>query len=301
MKVLVIGKNGQLGQSMYQVTSNKHSNHQFVYVGRDDLDLSRASNITKYFQTHHFDVVVNCAAYTAVDKAESNEALADRINHTALYHIATIANKQQVKLIHISTDFVFDGKNDNPYRETDAVRPINVYGRTKLEGEQAILEVMPMNAIIVRTSWVYSEYGNNFVKTILKLGTELNELGVVCDQIGTPTYARDLALTILRIIKHNEFIEPNQKTQIYHYSNQGACSWYDFAKKIIEFSNITCKIKPITTEDYPLPARRPVNTLMNKNKIIKKFGLKIPLWQDSLKLCIRDLKKQSNHRSNKEF
>ena len=258
----------------------------FVFVGRGELDLSREESIASYFDHNNFDVIVNCAAYTAVDKAEEEEKLADQVNHIAVKQLAEIAKAQQAKLIHISTDYVFDGKSDNPYKETDATNPINVYGQTKLAGEQAVQEAMSTNAIIIRTSWVYSEFGNNFVDTMLILGKERVKLSVVSDQIGSPTYATDLANVILEIIQNKEFKRVNQTTQIYHYSNEGEISWYEFAKEIFKITKIECKINPIKTSQYPATAERPGNTIASKDKIIDAFGVNIYDWKTSLDTCL---------------
>ena len=299
MRILVTGKNGQLGKSINKIvnTGNGKNNYQqgneFIFVGREELDLSSESSISHYFdRSNKFDVIINFAAYTAVDKAEEEIELANQINHLAVKQLASIANKQQARLIHISTDYVFDGESDKPYIETDKTNPINVYGKTKLAGEKALQAVMPMNAVIIRTSWVYSEYGNNFVKTMLRLGKERDELNVVSDQIGSPTYATDLAGAILEIIKNKEFREEDQATQIYHYSNEGEISWHDFAKEIFKIAKTNCKVNPITTQQYPTPAKRPKNTLMNKNKIIEKFGVKNANWKEPLNTCITTLKEQ---------
>ena len=300
MRILVTGKNGQLGGSIHKVVSassaeiNTNQNlNEFVFVGREELDLSSESNISHYFdRSNKFDVIINCAAYTAVDKAEEEIELANQINHLAVKQLASIANKQQVRLIHISTDYVFDGESDKPYIETDETNPINVYGKTKLAGEKALQKIMPTSAIIIRSSWVYSEYGNNFVKTMLRLGKERDELNVVSDQIGSPTYATDLAGAILEIIKNKEFEGIGQATQIHHYSNEGKVSWYEFTKEIFKIAKTNCKVNPITTQQYPTPAKRPKNTLMNKNKIIEKFGVKNTNWKEPLNTCITTLKEQ---------
>jgi len=282
MKILVTGKDGQLGQSLHKVLSasvkidNNDDSNEFIFVGRKELDLSNDSNINHYFNSNRkFDIIINCAAYTAVDKAEEEPELANQINHLAVKKIAKVANKQGSKLIHISTDYVFDGESGKPYTETDKTNPINVYGKTKLTGEKAIQEIMPTNAIIIRTSWVYSEYGNNFVKTMLRLGKERDEINVVNDQIGSPTYATDLAKVILEITNNKDYQDKNQSTQIYHYSNEGEISWYGFAKEIFKLAKIDCKVSSITTEQYPTSARRPMNTLMNKGKISKDYNMKI--------------------------
>ena len=197
MRILVTGKNGQLGKSIHKLVTNIEQTDDFVFVGREELDLSNENNIARYFENNVFDTIINCAAYTAVDKAEKEVVLANQINHLVVSQLAQIAKNQQAKLIHISTDYVFDGESDKPYIETDETNPINVYGKTKLAGEKALQRIMSTDAIIIRTSWVYSEYGNNFVKTMLRLGKERDELNVVSDQIGSPTYATDLANAIL--------------------------------------------------------------------------------------------------------
>jgi len=296
MRILVTGKNGQLGKSINKIvnTDNGKNNYQqdnkFIFVGREELDLSSESGINHYFDNNDkFDIIINCAAYTQVDKAEQEVELANQINHLAVKQLASIASKQKAKLIHISTDYVFDGDSNKPYLETDKPNPINVYGKTKLAGEKALQEIMPTNAMIIRTSWVYSEYGNNFVKTMLNLGKERDELNVVSDQIGSPTYATDLAGAILEIIDNKD---KKQSTEIYHYSNEGEISWYDFAKEIFELVDIRCAVKPITTQQYPTPARRPKNTLMNKAKIAKTFSVGISDWKESLNTCITILKEQ---------
>jgi len=299
MRILVTGKNGQLGKSIQKIineqgnsprSNNEQQVNDFLFVGREELDLSSENNINYYFNNNDkFDIIINCAACTQVDKAEKETELANQINHLAVKQLASIASKQKAKLIHISTDYVFDGDSNKPYLETDKPNPINVYGKTKLAGEKALQEIMPTNAMIIRTSWVYSEYGNNFVKTMLNLGKERDELNVVSDQIGSPTYATDLAGAILEIIDNKD---KKQSTEIYHYSNEGEISWYDFAKEIFELVDIRCAVKPITTQQYPTPARRPKNTLMNKAKIAKTFSVGISDWKESLNTCITILKEQ---------
>ena len=292
MKILVTGANGQLGRSIHKIVINNELRNVFVFVGRGELDFSQNDNIEKYFKENSFDVVVNCTAYTAVDKAESEIELTNQINHLAVRKLAEIAYKKNIKLIHISTDYVFDGTGSKPYKETDKTNPINVYGKTKLAGEKALQEAMPTNAIIIRTSWLYSEYGNNFVDTMLKLGKERDKLNVVNDQIGSPTYATDLANAILKIIENKNYQTKSPATEIYHYSNKGKVSWYEFAKEIFELADIHCAVKPITTKQYPTPAKRPKNTLMNKAKIAKTFSVGISDWKESLNTCIAILKEQ---------
>ena len=292
MKILVTGKNGQLGKSIHTIVTNNEQTDEFVFVGREGLDLSSTDSITDYFNHNNFDIIINCAAHTAVDKAEEEVVLANQINHLAVAQLAQIAKTQQAKLIHVSTDYVFDGESDKPYTETDETNPINVYGKTKLAGEKALQKIMPTDAIIIRTSWVYSEYGNNFVKTMLRLGKERDELNVVSDQIGSPTYATDLAEVILEIINDKDCQDKDRLTEIYHYSNEGEISWYEFAKEIFELSGIQCSVSPITTEQYPTPAKRPKNTLMNKDKISHRFDIDILDWRKSLESCIAILKEQ---------
>jgi len=292
-KILVTGAIGQLGQSIHAIAEN-YPQYDMVFANREQLDLSNTQSIAEYFQQNKFDVIINCAAYTAVDKAESEPELADKVNHLAVQQLAQIAVQQHAKLIHISTDYVFNGQQHRPYVETDVVAPQGVYGSTKLAGEQAVQNIMANNALIIRTSWVYSEYGNNFVKTMLKLGGERDVLTVIYDQIGTPTYAHDLAEAIMSIVSSKLFSQASFNTQLVHYSNEGVCSWYDFAKAIFEGSNTQCKVSPIETKDYPTPAKRPAYSLLNKAKIKDAFGLSIPYWKDSLTTCLQNLQKTTS-------
>lgn len=283
-KVLVTGTNGQLGSEILAITTN-YPQYNFTFADRSTLDLSNLCKLEDYFDNDSFDIIINCAAYTSVDKAESDEDLANTINNRAVSLLAKIAKKKNITLVHISTDYIFNGQNHRPYIETDPTDPQGIYGRTKRDGENAILEVSPKNSIIIRTSWVYSSFGNNFVKTMLRLGKDRNSLGVIFDQVGTPTYARDLAKTILEILPQIK----NESTEIYHYSNEGVASWYDFAKAIFELSNIQCQINPITTNQYPTPAKRPHYSLFNKSKIKNNFQITIPYWKDSLRECLESL------------
>ena len=289
MLTLVTGARGQLGRSIKCLVKQKNISNSFVFATRDQLDLTDLNNIQDYFKNYKFDLIINCAAYTSVDSAELDKKKADKVNHLAVKKIAEIAQSNNIKLIHISTDFVFDGLKGQPYQECDIASPLSVYGKTKLAGENAILSIMHFNAIIIRTSWVYSEYGNNFVNTILRLIKKGNDLNIVSDQIGTPTYANDLALAILSIIKSDKFNRDKQDSEIYHYSNKGECNWHDFAKEIINISGSNCILNSIKTEDYPTIAKRPKNTLMSKKKISKEFGLKIYFWKASLKICMTKL------------
>ncbi|MBL7004338.1 MAG: dTDP-4-dehydrorhamnose reductase [Gammaproteobacteria bacterium] len=287
MRILVTGKNGQLGKSIHKIVTNNEQADDFVFVGREELDLNSESGINHYFDnSDKFDIIINCAAYTAVDKAEEELELANQINHLAVKQLAEVAKTQQARLIHISTDYVFNGESDKSYIETDETNPINVYGKTKLAGEKALQRIMSTDAIIIRTSWVYSEYGNNFVKTMLRLGKERGELNVVVDQIGSPTYATDLANVILEIIQNKTFKKAGQVTHIYHYSNEGEISWHEFAEEIFKIAKIDCKVNSILTEQYPAPAKRPRNALMNKDKIMDAYRIKMLFWKSSLERCL---------------
>jgi dTDP-4-dehydrorhamnose reductase len=298
MRILVTGKNGQLGKSIYNLVNQTKQDHEFVFVGRDELDFNHENSITGYFNNNNFDIIINCAAYTAVDKAEEAVEIANKINHQAVKQLAEIADKCKTKLIHISTDYVFDGQSDKAYTETDVTNPINIYGKTKLAGERVIQSIMPTNAIIIRVSWLYSEYSKNFVKSMLRISQEQDELNIVNDQVGSPTYATDLAKAILSIIKNKEFVKDNQVTKIYHYSNTGQCSWYEFSKEIFKLAKVKCKVNPITTNKYPTPAKRPKNTLMNKDKIVKKFGIEIQDWRSALNTCITRLQGKKQCQKN---
>ena len=294
MKILVIGKNGQLSKSINKVSTNTKQDNEYTFAGREEFDLSKEIDINSYFNNNNFDAIINCAAYTNVDKAEEDIVFANQINNLAVAQLSSIAKKQRSKLIQISTDYVFDGKSNKPYKENDPVNPINAYGKTKLAGEQAILKEMSNNAIIIRSSWLYSEFGNNFVDTMLKLGKERDELSIVNDQVGSPTYATDLASVILFIIQSKHFFNKNQETQIYHYSNEGNCTWYEFAEEIFKLTSIKCNLSSISTEQYLTQAKRPRNTVMNKDKISKAFKIDNFNWKDSLKRCLLFYKVNSN-------
>jgi dTDP-4-dehydrorhamnose reductase len=291
--ILVTGARGQLGLSL-QVVAKNYPQYKIVFTDRSELDLSQTKSITDYFQQHKFDVIINCAAYTAVDKAESEPALADSINHLAVKELAVIAKQQNAKLIQISTDYVFNGEHCKPYIEKDPVEPQGVYGVTKLASEQAVLKGMENNALVIRTSWVYSEFGHNFVKTMLKLGAERSALSVVSDQVGTPTYAADLAEAIMHIVHSEKFQTAVFPTELYHYSNEGVCSWYDFAKAIFDMSGIACDVSPISTEESPTPAKRPYYSVLNKSKIKQAFAVKVPYWSDSLARCLQALQENKH-------
>lgn len=281
--ILVTGSMGQLGSEIKELAS-KYS-YNFFFTDRNNIDITSKDSIKEFCQTNSINVIINCAAYTAVDKAQSDIENADLVNRKAVKKLSIVAKELNIKLIHISTDYVFDGKNFKPYVEEFQTNPQSVYGKTKLDGENEMRDINPLNSIIIRTSWVYSYYGNNFVKTMLRLGKEKEELGVIFDQIGTPTYAKHLALTILNIIPQIE----NHKVEIYNYSNEGVLSWYDFAKEIMKMAKLNCKINPIETYQYPTPAKRPHFSLLNKSKIKSKFNLEIPYWKDGLDDCLKRL------------
>lgn len=288
MHILVTGSNGQLGSEIKSISVN-YSQHKFTFVDIEEMDISSRKAVNTLFEKHKFDCVINCAAYTNVDMAETEKELAWKINVKGTKYLAQACHKANATLMHISTDYVFDGMHYRPYTETDFTNPQSYYGVTKLEGEQMI-EEFAKTAIIIRTSWLYSSFGNNFVKTMIKYGKEREELNVVSDQVGTPTYAADLAFLLLQNLDDIEWI---QGTHIYHYSNEGVCSWYDFAKEIIEQSNIKCKVIPIETKDYPLPAERPSYSLFNKAKIKDGLnGIEIPYWKDSLRKCLEIINKK---------
>ena len=285
MNILVTGANGQLGSEI-KVLSKNYPYH-FFFTDKDKLDITKKEEIEKFVKEKDIDLIINCAAYTAVDKAEEEKELADLINHKAVKYLANVSKENDITLIHISTDYVFDGKNYKPYKEDDKTSPQGIYGLTKLKGEEAFIN-LGARGIIIRTSWVYSTFGHNFVKTMLRL-KDRKELGVVFDQIGTPTYARDLAKAILEIIDKNYEKLNDFKTEIFHYSNEGVCSWYDFAKAIFEIKDIDIKINPIETKEYPTPAKRPHYSVLNKSKIKKEFNIEIPYWRESLKKCLKEI------------
>jgi dTDP-4-dehydrorhamnose reductase len=286
-KILVLGSDGQLGKEIQDIQS-EYENFNFIFSDINDFNLGETSKIFDFLSNISPEYIINCAAYTAVDKAETEEDLAYKINCDAVREIVKYCEGNNTKLIHISTDYVFNGNNWIPYKEDDPVFPTSAYGRTKLAGEIHVL-ASKIDAIIIRTSWLYSSHGNNFVKTMLRLGAEKDELGVIFDQIGTPTYAGDLAKAIMKIILQN--INNNEFNKgIYHFSNEGVCSWYDFALAVFKISKINCKVNPIETHDYPLPAKRPPYSVFNKNKIKQTFNITIPHWEDSLKAMLQNKK-----------
>jgi len=277
--LLVTGANGQLGNELRLLLGDSA-----VYVDRDELDITDESAVKAFFETQSFEFVINCAAYTAVDKAEDDFEAADRINRLGPALLA----KYGRRIIQVSTDYVFDGTAHLPYKEEDAVNPLSVYGSTKLAGEEAVLAEAD-TAVVIRTAWLYSSFGANFVKTMRRFGAERDSLGVIFDQIGTPTYAADLAAAIVTMLPQ---IKPGMK-EVYHYSNEGVASWYDFAVTIMRESGLSCEVRPLETCEYPTKAIRPAYSVLNKAKIKRDFGIVVPHWMDGLKRCIAKLNEQA--------
>jgi dTDP-4-dehydrorhamnose reductase len=284
--ILVTGGNGQLGSSLRKI-SLSFQGYAFSFIDFEDLDLTNSDSVHEYFQGHRTDYIVNCAAFTAVDQAETQREAAFKVNAGIPALLAGIADLYKIRLIHISTDYVYDGTLSLPHSESETPGPQSIYAQSKLEGERRLWN-HPL-AIILRTSWLYGEFGKNFLKTMLHLGNERKELGMVYDQTGTPTYAGDLAGTIMEIITFSEKEEfiPG----IYNYSNEGVCSWYDFAIEIMLQGGRGCHVKPIRTSEYPLPAKRPEYSVLDKSKIKRTFGIVIPYWKDSLSTALANLKK----------
>ncbi len=283
--ILVTGSNGQLGSELKELKS-QYESLNFIFTDVDELDLTDFSAVNMFFKNNNIDVCVNCAAYTAVDQAEDDNDLAMMLNYEVVEHLAEVCYNYNTLFVHISTDYVFDGKNYKPYVETDIPVPNSFYGRSKLDGEEAVMN-SSCNSVIIRTSWLYSVFGNNFVKTMLKLGSERDNLNVVADQVGTPTNAADLAKVIMVIINNVENISIKE---VYHYSNEGVISWYDFAKSIMDIRNLDCSIAAIESKDFPAKAARPFYSVLNKSKIKNDFKVDIPYWLDSLKLMLDRLK-----------
>ncbi|MFC6098077.1 dTDP-4-dehydrorhamnose reductase [Flavobacterium qiangtangense] len=282
-KILVTGSNGQLGSEICSLASD-FSDFEFVFTDRSQLSLATTEAIPDFLNTLQPEFIINCAAYTAVDKAESEPELADLINHISVGVIAKWCYENNANLIHISTDYVFDGSSPAPLTEKDKTNPQNEYGKTKLKGENTCFSENP-ESIIIRTSWVYSEFGNNFVKTMLRLMKERDTLNVVNDQIGSPTYARDLAKAILEIIRQRKW-----RGGIYNFSNEGEISWFDFAIAIKEIAGLQCNVQGIPSSEFPTPAKRPAYSLLNKSKIKETFGIKVPHYRNSLEECLQKMK-----------
>lgn len=282
MNILITGCNGQLGNEM-QLLESQYPQYQWYNTDVQELDISNQQAIEQFVAAHEIDGIVNCAGYTAVDKAEENEELCAMLNQHAPAYLAAAVEKRGGWMVHISTDYVFDGTHHTPYVETDDPCPNSVYGRTKLAGEQEVMQHCK-RSVIIRTAWLYSTFGNNFVKTMIRLGKERPELGVIFDQIGTPTYAGDLAKAIMAVVEKG--IMPG----IYHFSNEGVISWYDFTKAIHRLAGITtCHVRPLHTAEYPTPANRPHYSVLDKTKIKTVYGIEIPYWEESLKDCIEKL------------
>ena len=291
--ILVTGGHGQLGQCFQQIAA-QHPKHAFIFNDFQELDITDRKAVNHFFEARRTEKIrwcINCAAYTAVDKAETEPERAKQINVVGAKNLAAACAVQGIPFIHISTDYVYHNQQNTPFQEGDPVRPKSVYARTKLDGDlAAALRANPLT-MVIRTSWVYSEFGHNFVKTMLRLGAEKPTLNVVFDQIGTPTYAPDLADAIWQIILkvENMRIEPEAIAGVWHYSNEGVTSWYDFAQAIMEIKNLPCRVMPIETKDFPTPAQRPPFSVLNKGKIKAAFGLDIPHWRESLKRCLAEL------------
>jgi len=277
--ILVTGSNGQLGNEIKKFQDS----FNYIFTDIDELDITNFNDLLQLFNKNKIDAILNCAAYTAVDKAETEPELAHKINVKGVENLNKISMEKEVPIIHISTDYVFDGKNFKPYLEQDKTNPQGIYGKTKLEGEEKLSK--NPKAVIIRTSWLYSSYGNNFVKTIIKIAKENREIKVVSDQIGSPTYAFDLAEGCINIMK-KIFNNTSNYSGIYHFSNEGVCSWYDFAKFIVDYKKIECIVFPISTKEFPRPAQRPHFSVLDKTKIKTTFDIKIPYWTDSLKNCL---------------
>ena len=281
--ILVTGANGQLGNELRVLSESCHNIH-FIFTDQAELDITDSEAVMHYVAQQPVDFIVNCAAYTAVDKAENDEDKCYQINALAVSYLAHAAQTVGAKMIHVSTDYVYSGTACTPYVETDPTDPTSVYGTTKLAGEQLMFQQLEQG-IVLRTSWLYSSFGGNFVKTMMQLGATRERLTVIADQVGTPTYARDLAEAILHIVQHPTFVPG-----VYNYSNEGACSWYDFAVKIHELAGITtCQVEPIRTEQYPTPAQRPAYSLMDKQVIKSTYGITINHWEKSLRACMARL------------
>ena len=283
MKILVTGANGQLGNELH-IQLDKEFPGSAIYTDIEELDLTDPKAVEAYIVNNDITHIINCAAYNAVDQAEEEKMLSARINNDAVKNLAIAADANGAKIIHISTDYVFDGTNYRPYRESDKVNPISQYGTTKRKGETSLLALSP-EAIIIRTAWLYSSFGHNFLKVMLEKANTQQDLKVVCDQIGTPTYARDLASAIVKVIQSHQWVPG-----IYHFTNEGAASWYDFAKAIFRIAGINKKVIPIPTDDYPTAAKRPSYSKLDRSRNKETYGVEIPHWEESLSDCIKLMK-----------
>lgn len=285
--ILITGANGQLGNEIRRNIANHENNFRFFFTDVAELDITNLEAVEYFIKENKISYIVNCAAYTAVDKAEDDIELCYKINKDAVINLGIAASNNKAKVIHVSTDYVYDGTATAPYTENDAVNPQSVYGKSKYEGEVGLLRVCP-ESIIIRTAWLYSIFGNNFVKTMIKYGKERDSLNVVADQKGSPTNAGDLAKAIIQILDYSE--AKTFEKGVYHYSNEGATTWYDFTVMIHKYADITdCKVNPITTDQYPTKATRPQYSVLDKSKIKETFKISIPKWEDSLTICIKEL------------
>jgi len=288
--ILVTGAKGQVGSELQVLVREKRHDLDdaiFYFTDRTILDIADKKSIRVFVTEHSIDTIINCAAYTSVDKAEEESDKAYSINAKAVGYLAEISKEKDIHLIHLSSDYVLSHHKNTPLDEEDSVAGKGVYAQSKLAGEEALKDIAPSHAIIIRTAWVYSSFGNNFVKTMLRLGKERESISVVCDQVGTPTYARDLAQSILHILAQKKH---SKEVTLYHYTNEGLCSWYDFAEMIFELSHISCQVNPIPSKDYPTPAKRPHYSVLNKSKIKDTFDIAIPHWIQSLKSCLKEMK-----------
>ncbi len=283
-QILVTGCKGQLGNELQDLASKYEDSCHFYFTDKEELDITDRKAVYSFIENNHISIVINCAAYTAVDKAEENEQLCDLLNHIAPGYLAEAVDAVGGSMIQVSTDYVFDGTSPGiPYKEEDATHPKSVYGRTKLLGEESVIRSCA-GSMVIRTAWLYSTYGNNFVKTMIRLGKEREQLGIIFDQVGSPTYARDLARTIMQIVEKG--IVPG----VYHFTNEGTCSWYDFTKTIHRLEGIDhCKVMPLHTEEYPTAAERPHFSVLDKTKIKTTFGIEVRWWEEALKECIKEL------------
>ncbi|MFD2203523.1 dTDP-4-dehydrorhamnose reductase [Shivajiella indica] len=281
LSILVTGAKGQLGSEIFFL-ADQYPFLNFIFVDKNLLDISDRQVVDDFFKEYEVDVIINCAAYTAVDKAESDQVMAKKVNHLAVKNLIDASSKQKIPFIHISTDYVFDGKGFKPYATDDPKDPQNVYGKTKMQGEDALFQSGLDNLMLIRTSWVYSSFGNNFVKTMLRLGAERESIGVIDDQVGSPTYARDLARFILESIPRINW----EGVKTFHFTNEGVCSWFDFAKAIMDIKGLNCKVNPIPTENYPTPAKRPHYSVLDKRDTREFYRQEIPYWRDSLEKCL---------------
>lgn len=288
IEVLITGAKGQLGIDLFNL-SKKFRDWNFTFIDIADLDITKTKHTQKYFNTHQFDFLINCAAYTAVDKAENDKDSAYKVNATAVKNLIDGIKQKNTRLIHISTDYVFDGSNNLPYSEEFPTNPQTVYGHSKLKGEKFVLDYT--NGMVIRTAWLFSSHGHNFVKSIIKKGGEQSELKVVNDQIGAPTYSKHLADAILKIVKADVSKNISFIPGVYHFTNSGFCSWYDFAIKIVKETNLSCSVRPVKTSEYQLPAKRPEYSVLSLQKIKSTYGLEIPEWTEGLKECLIEMNK----------